>query len=62
MELTQEAINQKEYNRNYYLKKRDERRKKVICDKCGRTVCSEYLEKHKEKRICKKIDSNNNSA
>lgn len=42
----------KEYNHKYYLEHREKRRNKVVCDVCGRSVCQEYLSKHKTKLIC----------
>ena len=50
-----------QYQHAYYLKTREARRKKVICDVCGRTISSEYLPKHRHKNIClnKKLKENN---
>ena len=44
----------KEYQRQYYLKHKEERRQKVTCPECKREVCKEYLIKHKSKPICQK--------
>lgn len=43
---------QKDYNRNYYLKTREQRREKIKCDACGRQICKEYFKKHQFKGIC----------
>ena len=42
----------KQYQHDYYLKTRENRRMKVQCDICARSVCSEYMFKHKQKNIC----------
>ncbi len=44
----------KQYQHEYYMKTRMKRREKVKCDLCKRTVCNEYLEKHKRKMICER--------
>lgn len=44
----------KEYNKKYYQAHKDKRLTKVKCSRCGRSVCAEYLKKHKTKNICMK--------
>jgi len=44
----------KQYQHEYYLKTREKRREKIKCDLCERTVCFEYLDKHKKKMICER--------
>jgi len=44
----------KRYQHEYYLKTREKRREKTKCDLCERTVCNEYLYKHKKKLICER--------
>mgnify|MGYP005993461641 FL=1 len=59
MENEERKMKDKEYNHKYYLKTREKRRSKVKCDVCGRYVCSEYMYKHKQKRICLKHKKEN---
>ena len=44
----------KQYQREYYLKTREKRKQKRICEICGRQVSAEYLQKHKKRSICEK--------
>jgi len=53
----------KEYRRQYYLKNREKRRKKIQCGFCGRRVCAEYIQSHYRRKIClNKTMQNNENA
>ena len=54
MEEQNKKQKEKEYQHAYYMKTRDERRKKIECPVCKRMVCNEYFPKHQNKLICKK--------
>ena len=51
----------KEYRRQYYLKTREKRRKKIQCRLCRRFVSTEYLNKHYLRRICLNNRNSENS-
>ena len=46
--------NSKEYARNYYLKNKAKRSKKINCDVCGSMIASEYMKDHQRREICRK--------
>lgn len=53
-------MDEKQYNKAYYLKTKEKRREKVKCD-CGAIICSEYLAKHKATKIhSRRLDTHKN--